>query len=98
MPRHPTREEGAREVKFTCWIPDFREEEGESLAFTANDAEDAAGKYAERLCQGDPDYYSTFLKGALTVMVRSEVGIAYEVEVHAVESIDFYANVKEASG
>jgi hypothetical protein len=81
-------------MKFTCWIPDFREEDGESLAFTANDAEDAAGKYAERLCQGDPDYYSTFLKGALTVMVRSEIGVAYEVEVHAMESIDFYTNMK----
>lgn len=85
-------------LKWWCWVPANGDSEDDAIMFSTKDVEDAevaAEVYAERLCQGDPESYETFLNGPVTVMVRSESGVLCEVDVRAVQSIDFYTNVRD---
>ena len=82
-------------MRFTCWIPEHGDTEGDSLDVDANEAEEAAESYAETLCQGDSANYKTFSDGPVKVMVRAvEEGYLYEVDVFGEATFSFYGNVR----
>lgn len=78
-------------MRFTCWIPEHGDTEGDSRVVDADEAEEAAESYAELLCHRDSANYKTFSDGPVKVMVRAvEEGYLYEVDVFGEATFSFY--------
>ena len=48
---------------YQCWLADECERDGFDIETGYVDLEDAAEKFAEKLCDGDSDYYKRFASG-----------------------------------
>lgn len=90
--------------QWMVWVPERGETEADARQIGGLDAEDAASNLAERMCENDPDNYSTFVDhGGLTMHVRAcpnpqwypDVTCVFVVSVTGEASVTFMAVEEE---
>lgn len=84
-------------AKYRCWDPDYTDTEG-AREYNSYDAEGAAHRYAEDVCDDDTECYEAYEKGVDVKVLDSESDVVVTVRVWVAMQPQFRTALRKVEG